>query len=358
MRIEEKQVKKYLRSVKELKEGYAFYDMHVHPFELIFSQFEYQVNPDVPGLYSVNGATYTPPKLHTLQWKQAFNDKAQPDQWRDKIFSIMIRKLYGHTGPKVLGEHMKLSGTDKVLLLPVAPPFGEMEPQMEAITTIFGNDKRFLIGCSIPNSVKNEELDHYVKTMFDQYKIQAVKLHPNVTEMDLASNDGKERVEMILSTCGKYGLPLVVHGGRSTILKNPETAAYGSIDNLESINWGISGETVIIAHAGAYAYNLKEAEQEVFPRLKKMLSRHDNLMVDISALDIESLIFVLKNIDVEKILFGSDALYVSQWASIVKLWCALLKTMPNINEAFIQIAGRNPLRCFNKDTAPYTQTRQ
>ena len=151
---------------------------------------------------------------------------------------------------------------------------------------------------------------------------------------------------------------MVVHGGRSTILKNPETAAYGSIDNLESINWGISSETVIIAHAGAYAYNLKEAEQEVFPRLKKMLSRHDNLMVDISALDIESLIFVLNNIDVEKILFGSDALYESQWASIVKLWCALLKTMPNINEAFIQIAGRNPLRCINKDTAPYTQTRQ
>ena len=145
MRIEERQIKKYLRSVKELKEGYTFYDMHVHPFELIISQFEYQANSDIPGLYSVKGAKYTPPELHTLLWKQAVNDKSSSDPWRKKIFSIMIRKLYGHTGPKVFDEHMKLSGTDKVLLLPVAPPSGKMEPQMDALTSDMDSDLVFLI---------------------------------------------------------------------------------------------------------------------------------------------------------------------------------------------------------------------
>lgn len=51
MKIEERDVKKYLEAAKNIKNGYEIYDTHVHPFELIFNQFEYQANSNKPDLY-------------------------------------------------------------------------------------------------------------------------------------------------------------------------------------------------------------------------------------------------------------------------------------------------------------------
>ena len=75
-----------------------------------------------------------------------------------------------------------------------------------------------------------------------------------------------------------------------------------------------------------------------------LLLLHNNLMIDISALEIDALIAVLKNIDCDRILFGSDALYESQWSSIVKLLHALSKTTSHFEETFVQIACINPSR--------------
>jgi predicted TIM-barrel fold metal-dependent hydrolase len=235
-----------------------------------------------------------------------------------------------------------------VLLLPVAPSSGGIKSQMRAMAKMFGNDRRFLMGCSIPNSIGSKEISKFVTQMVNQFDIKAIKLHPNITGIDLRSRIGKERVENILCACGESGLPLIIHGGRSPIVRNPVAASYSSIDNLESINWGKTGETVVIAHAGSYSCDLHETEQEVLPRLKKMLSLYANLMVDVSALEIDALLAVLKNIPIDRILFGSDALYESQWSSMVKVLYALSETTSHIEEQFIQIASINPSKYIFK----------
>ena len=140
----------------------------------------------------------------------------------------------------------------------------------------------------------------------------------NVTGIDLYTFKGKERIECILSACGKFNLPLIVHGGRSPILKNAKSSSYASINNLKNIDWSISKAPVILAHAGAFGCSINEVEDEIFPILKILFSSHSNLVIDISAIDIDILAFLIKRIGESRMLFGSDALYIPQWENIVK----------------------------------------
>jgi len=70
-------------------------------------------------------------------------------------------------------------------------------------------------------------------------------------------------------------------------------------------------------------------------------------MIDVSALDIEALTLVLKNIELERVLFGSDALYETQWFAVVKLLYVLSGMTADSEKDFIQIAAINPSRLFN-----------
>ena len=347
MKIEERDVKKYLEAAKNIKNGYEIYDTHVHPFELIFNQFEYQANPNKPDLYGIKGAKYIPPEISSIHLSTNDDKDSLTSKWQKKIFYLMIRRLYGHSGPKVFGDHMELSGIDKSILLPVTQPKESTDPMMLLMAKMFGKDKRFLMSGAISNFIKNEQIKQKIKELIEQFGIRAIKFHPNVSEVDLNTSYGKERTEAILCACGECGLPLIIHGGRSSILKNTETAAYSSIYNLECINWGVSQNTVIIAHAGAYSCELQELENEILPRLNKMLLKYDNLMIDVSALDIEALTIVLKNIELERVLFGSDALYETQWFAIVKLLYVLSGMTADSEKDFIQIAAINPSRLFN-----------
>jgi len=347
MKIEERDVKKYLEAAKNIKNGYEIYDTHVHPFELIFNQFEYQANPNKPDLYGIKGAKYIPPEISSILLSTNDDKDSLTSKWQNKIFHLMIRRLYGHSGPKVFGDHMELSGIDKSILLPVTQPNESTDPMMLLMAKMFGKDKRFLMSGVISNFIKNEQIKQKIKELIEQFGIRAMKFHPNVTEVDLNTSYGKERTEAILCACGECGLPLIIHGGRSSILKNTEAATYSSIYNLECINWGVSQDTVIIAHAGAYSCELQELENEILPRLNKMLLKYDNLMIDVSALDIEALTLVLKNIELERVLFGSDALYETQWFAVVKLLYVLSGMTADSEKDFIQIAAINPSRLFN-----------
>ena len=119
-------------------------------------------------------------------------------------------------------------------------------------------------------------------------------------------------------------------------------------NNLEKVDWSISTETVVIAHAGTYGHEPEEVENNILPRINKMLNRYDNLMVDISGIGSNILIQILKNVDYNRILFGSDALYNVQWLSIVVLLYTLEKVYKKVEEHFLQIVSLNPLKYILK----------
>lgn len=343
MMITEQEAKDYLDLAKNLKGSNVFFDSHVHPFDVIQRQLLYHPNPLDQGVYSINGSKFVPPRPTEISLEsESVNEEIASKGLYDRFLSMKIRRWYSHTGPEVFRSHMRLCGLDKVLLLPVAPTAGDIEDQMKAMLDIFGNSDEFIMGSSIPTAVDNEEVEDFLERMIRQFSVKAIKLHPNLSQINTSSTSGKERIERILSTCGEFSLPLVVHGGVSTVLQNHAARSYSTIEKLETINWGLSTETVVIAHAGSFECDPEDTENIIMPKLRKMLQSQDNLMIDISGLEFNALVTVLNNIAVERIIFGSDALYYSQWSVVVKLLRALQEVNADVEEDFMKIMSINP----------------
>lgn len=341
--ISKEEVKQYLTRVKELKSSYRLFDIHAHPFEILFNQFHYRMSPDQKGLYSIDASPYQPPKLTALRLENAFGADSQTEGGlRGGLSWIALREVYSHTGPKVFDDHMSLSGIDRVLLLPVASPGEATDQSMETMIEMFGPDGPFSFGCSIPNRIRREDMSEFLKERIKRYAIEAVKLHPNITGIDLGTRLGKERVEGILKACGELELPLIIHGGRSPVVRHSKTSEYGMIQYFQDIDWKISSETVVIAHAGGYGCGPSEMEEEVLPILRRLLSRHSNLMIDLSGLEMNVLGLMFRKIDSGRILFGSDGLYTAPWAALVKIAHALLRERLNLEKGLIEIVSLNP----------------
>lgn len=338
------QVDTYLKTAKEIGESYKLMDMHVHPFEVIYYGLKYVPNSEVAGLYSTNVSRYVPSETALLKEDEASEAKYRqmaPDL-RAKFSLFSFRRLYAHTGPALFREQMRLGGIGKSLLLPVMSPDESDESQMERMTEMFGHDERFALGYCVPNSVPVDGITGAVRAAIQKYNVRAIKIHPNITGIDLTASSGKQRVEAILEASRETGLAVIVHGGRSPDVKDPKAVGYSTLQNLGSIDWGITGAPVVIAHAGIFGHEASEIETDILPLLDRLLANYDHLIVDVSALNIQGLGSVLNRVDLSRMVFGSDALYHLQWRAVVKLMYALEKTVINYEEAFVQIASVNP----------------
>ena len=342
-RLEAKESKKYLDIVKDIKNSHTLYDIHTHPMELIYRQGDYRAELGIEGVYTTTGSRWTIPQIKDAILRQNGNDKRIFNLFsQSDLFLKNLSKTYSHTGPTVFEMQMALSHIDKVLLLPVAPAVGSVDYQMDEMEKMFGRYQKFCFGWSVPNSVSNEAICASAEKAFHRFDIKAIKLHPNITKIDVNSKQGKDRVDRILNTCRELSLPLIVHGGMSHLAGKSETSAYSDINHLSRIDWSSSCSTVVIAHAGAYNCEYSEIENHILPALDRLLLAHENLMIDVSGLDIDALILVLRRINIDRILFGSDALYEPQWLAVVKLLIGLKTTMKNFEEAFIRITSINP----------------
>ena len=341
----------YLNIIKEIGKSITLIDIHTHPFDIIFNNFIYSKNPDLDGIYSIKNSIYALPKVSSYPAKQYSEGNVRQfnKNLNMKLSLLTLRQTYGHTGPGVFKDHMKLSGINKIFLLPVLNAHETDNSQMDLLTSIFGHDESFLFGYCIPNSIQNEEITKVVQDAVHKYNIKVLKLHPNITGINLTSTNGRERVERILEASRGAKLPIVVHGGRSSIVKNLEAMSYSTLSNLQHIDWNISKEAIVIAHAGMFEHDITEINTEIVPILKKMLSKYDNLFVDISGLSDEELYLVLRNVDINRIIFGSDALYNKQWLAVVNLFQVLQKSVSNYEESFIAIASINSKRIIKKE---------
>ena len=350
--LERNQVERYLEIIQKLKKSYTLIDMHVHPFDVMFNDFNYINNSQCDGIYSANANNYVSPDIGQLKISQLSDTGTQSlnSELRAKMAMLTSRRLYAHTGPKLFRDHMRLSGIDKTLLLPVVSADESDNEQIKMLAHMFGDDERFALGYCIPNCIDNDEIGNVVKVASQDYNIKAIKIHPNITGIDIFSSSGKERIEFMLKASRDTKLPVIIHGGRSSGLRNPEATEYSTLTNLQHIDWSITNQAVVVAHAGTYGYDLSQITEEILPLMSKLLSQYSNLFVDISGLTFEEISAILRNIDTDRILFGSDALYNSQWGALVKLFYALQKSISDYEEVFLKIVSHNPSRLIMQDS--------
>jgi predicted TIM-barrel fold metal-dependent hydrolase len=344
----------YLAVVQSLRPYYKFYDTHVHPYEVLFDRFSYEDHYSRPGVLSLTGTSYQEPALKRFRFPEMgdFNDDPKSQRLQD-ISVMLLKKVYGNVGEQVFRDQMTLSGIDRSLLLPVASESCSPEQfmgRMRWVKKFYQDDERFWIAGSVPGSVEAISLIPYVRALKQDFGIKAVKCHPVVTGIDFGLEARQEWLEELLRACRESQLPLIIHSGRNNPYWGGKRGNFGALENLRNIDLSLSGEPVVLAHAGFHRCRIADIEPEGLRMLQSMLSAHPNLLVDISGLTFEPLKLVLRSLPAERILFGSDALYASQWEAVTMTMHALKEQGMPLEHNLIQFASINPRRTLFKDT--------
>ena len=336
--------------ISNIKGNNEFIDIHVHPFDVVFDDQNYLINENTKGVFSIKNATYSRPKYNPLQTDSILGGEILNADLKayEKLLIYKTRKIYAHTGPQVLYDHMKLSNVDKVFLLPVSGYMETNNNKIENIQYMFGNDNRFVFGYSLPNSLSNKMIENDILYNINKFNIKLIKIHPNITGIDAGSKNGIEKIESILGVANNKALLVLIHGGKSTLLRHTNMSEYGTVEKLFNINWRLTKYPVIIAHAGTYGYESFNKNKDNISIIQKMMGIHENIWIDISGIPYEMLHVIFEYIDNDRILFGSDSLYTPQWQVVIKLFESLKKYCRNYEETFLKVMSINPLNIYSK----------
>jgi predicted TIM-barrel fold metal-dependent hydrolase len=338
---------KYFQIVNEINESFKTYDVHLHPTDIISNLLDYKEVTDEEGLFSLGGGNYVHASLEKLPSEDDAEEMSLLLKRQPHLIPMLVRRTYNFSGPRVFLEYFHILGINKGLLLPVAPAVGSIEPQMAFIHRAFKNSRDFLLAGSIPNTVRNEDVLSFMLETVKKYKIIAVKIHPNITAIDLNEASGKERIECIVEASAQLGLPMVIHGGRS-YLPDRGQCGYASIKNFLDINL-TSAANIIIAHGGAYGHSADEIIIDVIPPLRKLLSSNENIYIDISGLNYRNVSLLLRSVEIDRILFGSDALYENQIMMLMRLMSALEDSKLELEDSLLRILSHNPAKVVFKE---------
>lgn len=337
---------RYLGILQELKSSCRFYDVHVHPYEVLFDRFFYGSEISAPGLLNVPGRCYTAPALSRIR----FTDPAESAEFTETqrfqdVWVMLLRKVYGSVGGRVFTDQMNLSGIDKVLMLPVpldSCSLQEFDSRMRWVKEFYGNEDKFWIAGSIPPFLVEEDIGVYLAAMAQRYGIKALKCHPVISGIDLGESARKRWLEALLVCCDELKLPLILHGGRNNPYWRGARGNFGALEHFEEVLLPRSDTPVILAHAGLHRCSVQEITREALPLLTRMLRKNSNLYIDISGLAFEPLKLVLRSVDRDRVIFGSDALYIQQWEAVALTMHALKELGDQVGDAFIKIASTNP----------------
>ncbi len=350
--IEPEAAQAILERVREAAQDQILMDAHVHPFDVLVRDLRYRPDPARAGVFSAYDAAYGAPRCGGVSEDPDAMGAAGAvsADMAARFFLLNVRRLYAHTGPAVLADHLGLAHVGRCLLLPVA--HAADDGQLDRMAEIFGDDPRFLFGYCPPDGLPDEGIADAVDQAVARHDVKVIKLHPGVSEIDVRRAADMARVERVLEASRLHRLGVVIHAGRSPHAAQPAAVDYGTLDRLREVDWSITDRPVVLAHAGAFGYPGPDAEVEVVPRLVALLARHDHLRVDLAGLGVTAMRAVLGHVDLARVLFGSDALYYAPCETMVRLAHALERSGIDVGEGVRAVAGRNPARLVGAGETP------
>jgi hypothetical protein len=331
----------------EISKTHPFIDFHVHPFDVYSGDSNYQADPEEEGIFRKGKSAYQPPEID-------FNEQ-YPNQLFEKVtnnprmLQLASRLLYTHTGPKVFTDQLDLAGIKKALLLPVSRNPGSAMTMVDACVELFQHDERFHLACPFPVGVPVNALQNFYVVGKKEKNLRAIKIHPNLCDLNPLTDKGKEQIEITLIAAGELKLPIIIHGGVSTGLLSRESTQNGVLSRLTNIDWNLTSSPVIIAHAGCFGLSESETKSTI-PILNGLMDKYPHLLVDTSALNLNALLLVLTKVDLTRMIFGSDALYFKIWRSWVTFLQALHTVSATPDDDLIRIASHNPTHCLSYST--------
>jgi predicted TIM-barrel fold metal-dependent hydrolase len=341
-------VEDYLHEAREIGSQHILYDIHVHPFELRLKPIQYSDDPRTPGVLTVKNSTYRKPSAKAIDLA-ASTEIGGSDSPTAGALSLQALMAYRHAGRQVLADRMTLSGIGACMLLPVPVTLEKVQHDLQRVDRLQDADpNRFMYAVGVPGDVT--DANAFLGNICSQFSPRAVKLHPNFSAIDLGSTAGRQSMESTLHAASEYGLPTIVHGGRSILLPKDELVSYACIENLLSVDWSASDMPVIISHAGAFGCSLAEAKESILPGMRELCTRHPHLRVDTAGLSYQVLSEVLKQLGPERVLFGSDEMYFHQWQAMATLVHACKSLWGSLAQEFISITHGNSAHVLQEST--------
>lgn len=349
MILSAQEVKRILAEIRELKSDQPWIDFHVNPYEVIYNRYEYQPNTYTEGVWSQKPIPYSPPVITPLRINNGSpNGEDYDNQSQLKsYYKLILERHFLHIGPRVILDQMALSGIDKCVILPVFQPESNGQKEMAFMSKLYRNDGRFILGYCVPNSVKEDEIAEDIRRARSIYKIAAVKFNANIMAVDLAKSEGKNRLKAILKECAENNLPLVIHGGRSELVRDSGSKDYALLANMADTLVNYSKTITIISHAGFFGASKEEIRSELLPLLEEILKNNKDIFVNIAGLEMNTIAMLCNHIQVERLIFGSDYPYFSQWGTLCRLWLALRLLQLNCKTILNKILAVNPSRILN-----------
>ena len=331
-------VARYLALARELGTQRALYDFHVHLTD-VFDQ--HVPNLDSLVVFRCGSRESQPGFFRELTLAKQPGISAE---LRNATSRMIFEQVYRREPVTDLLRQMEVTGISSVLALPVAHPQGDVAEQISYLDRIRSHHSGVMLGYAVAASdgLDAEGLYTRINSIRSLYDIKALKLHTNISEIDLTTPEGRRRATSIVQVCGATGLPLIVHGGASPILSPRPCCDFGRLEHLALLDWKTAGP-VIIAHAGVYGCSAAEID-DALPLLKDLLVANDNLYVDTSGLTSEVLEMVLRRVGVDRLVFGSDALYHPLWRAIVCVLHAIGRVGLAEADTLRKIAGETPER--------------
>ena len=351
------EVRTALDILTELAASEELFDIHTHPFNVADSVPAYRETSPRTGIFTRGYGHYVPPDPEAKKWDEGAAGEGDGKGGDVKVDQHLVRKLYllksrstyNFTGPTVLNDQMALAGIKHALLLPVARPEDKGDDQMLEMERLFGAHQNFSMGYCVPNDCPTEKIVGDVGRIRNRFKVAALKIHPNLTGIDPSCRRGLDRMHHILEASRTYRLPVIIHGGYSKEFSDGDAVSFGCLDRLVHVAWETTDQPVIIAHAGFFGCGREEITNSGFPQLENLLVKHDHLLVDLAGLGPWVIQMIVKKIEKERILFGSDALYFSIQSSAVHTLVALMQTGFDAGRMFHRFAGINPARYIFRD---------
>lgn len=315
-------INKYLDSLQDACNESPVIDIHVHATEVLKDKVRYK-NTQGELISARSSADYRALSMSSI--RLADGATVASNGLKNRISEMAFTRTYQHTGAKVLRDQMRLARVDKAALLPVAPASGTVEKQMEIISSCCSHDPGLLAGYSISSETALQEIEQELATAIQKYAVRIVKIHPNVSSIDVSSDAGRARTEAILRACDRHSLPVLVHGGCSPILGDVPASRYSTSERLSRIDWSETRFPVVIAHFGIYgcaAYATPQAEASG-AQFIELLESYPNLYTDTSGVAYTHIHSMLGQIAPSKVLFGSDAMYVPMYRQVALVMHAL-----------------------------------
>jgi hypothetical protein len=233
------------------------------------------------------------------------------DEERHAALSREVRNqvLFGsdaaatHTIPNLLAE-MDAVGCRHAVLHAIAPgfPFGDdvSRQWLDAVDAAAAGD-RLIVFASVHPAHRSwrEQLRGYARR-----GSRGVKIHPEFQRLF----PDEPRVMEIYQECERLGLPVFFHGGRSGI-EPGFMRKYALLRRYEPAIEAFPRLPFILGHAGA-----RDVDDAV-----DLARRHANVWLEITGQGVKQLDRILREVDNERLLFGSDWPFYPLAATLAKV---------------------------------------